>query len=171
MRHLVAAVRAAVEERNWYAALALALTLPDIAGRLESPGEGSQRRYVAWCDRFLVPRYTHPVGADRREHTFLSGRNCYALRCALLHEGSDAIDDQPAREALESFVFLGKPMNGSMVHCNQSDGKLQLQADIFCEDLCKGVEAWLDTVSVLPDVQARMAALMEVKKLEDGFSF
>ena len=170
MEHLVRAVRDGVAERNWYAALGLALTLPDICGRLESPGVGSQARYVSWCNTYLVPRYTRPLGPDRTPHVFLHGADCYALRCAVLHEGADDIVTQRARVALDAFLFVA-PRTGWTVHCNQSDAKLQLQVDIFCEDICAGVDAWLTGVATNPDVQTRITSLMRVQSLENGLSF
>ena len=107
---------------------------------------------------------------DGAPHVFLHGEDCYALRCAVLHEGADDIVTQRARVALDSFLFVA-PRNGWTVHCNQSNAKLQLQVDIFCEDICAGVDAWLLAVATNPDVQARIATLMRVQSLEDGLSF
>ena len=171
MQELVNSVRTAIAQRNWYAALSLALALPDICGFLESPNDGSQRRYVAWCDRFLVPRYTTRIGPDQIEHVFLSGQDCYALRCAFLHEGSDDITRQRARQALESFVFV-EPPNGRMIHRNQANARLQLQVDIFCADVCAGVDSWLQTVfHTQADIQARANDLLSIRSLAGGLRF
>ena len=170
MEHLVAAVRQGIAERNWYASLGLALALPDICGFLETPSVGSQARYIAWCNRFLVPRYTSRVGANGIEHVFLHGEDCYALRCAFLHEGADEILRQRAHKALESFVFIDPPPGGGSVHCNQSNAKLQLQVDRFCEDLCDGVEAWCSAVTRNTDVQSRMKELLVIRDSHMGFT-
>jgi hypothetical protein len=171
VQHLIEAVRSAVKEKNWYAALGLALTLPDICGKLESPTAKSQARYIAWCNSYLVPRYTHEIGASREEHVFLHGEDCYALRCAVLHEGVDDIVNQWARKALESFIIIAGP-NGITIHCNQSDAKLQLQVDLFCEDICLGVTEWIAKVpDIDPDVQARVDGLMKVMNTDGSFAF
>ena len=78
-------VENAVASANWYAALALALVLPDICGKLASPTQASSTRYAGWFDRFVRPRYTRGIGPARTPHVFLSGDDCYALRCAYLH--------------------------------------------------------------------------------------
>lgn len=161
MQHLVDATRAALAQGNWYAALALALSLPDICGRLESPGAGSQARFVAWYDRFLLPRYQSHIGPDHTPHTFLSGQDCYALRCAFLHQGEFGIDDQRARQALERFHFTA-PRPGLVVHNNQFGNMLQLQVDCFCRDVCEAVEAWLTSVQGNADIQARSTMLGKV---------
>jgi len=170
VQHLTDAVRAAVAQQNWHAALALSLALPDICGFLEKPGDGSQRRYVAWCNQHLVPRYTTSFG-DAQPHVFLSGEDCYALRCAYLHEGADEIVRQRARKALDAFVFVAPPPDWT-IHCNQSGAKLQLQVNIFCEDVCQGVDAWSTAVlSSNPQAQARLPELLTVHTFEGGFSF
>ncbi|MFJ4026010.1 hypothetical protein ACIPWF_00860 [Paenarthrobacter sp. NPDC089989] len=163
MKHLVDSVRSSLALENWYAALSLALTLPDICGRLESPELRSQRRYVQWCKTYLEPKYTAPGSSGAR--LFLSGKDCYALRCAVLHEGQDDIVDQRAKEALGSFAFT-TPFPGVFMHCNQVDNKLQLQVDRFCLDICAGVDAWMKEVSGRrSDVQDRMGKLMLLQDL------
>jgi hypothetical protein len=171
MEHLIAAVRKGIAERNWYASLALALALPDICGFLETPLGGSQARYISWCNRFLVPTYTSRVGASGIEHIFLHGEDCYALRCAFLHEGADEILRQRVRKALESFVFIDPPPGGRSVHCNQSNAKLQLQVDKFCEDVCGGVEAWCGAVTGDVEVESRMKELLVIHDLHTGLTF
>lgn len=114
MRRFVDAVRSAVAEESWYGALAMALTLPDICSKLEEPdARGSRARYVRWYDEYLRPTYTARVGPERREHVFLSGADCYALRCSYLHEGSAEIGLQRAREALDRFHSLRHVRAGS----------------------------------------------------------
>jgi len=141
MENFIEAVGRALEDKNWYAALITALALPDIAGWVESPNEPSGRRYAKWFGRFVQPKYTHGIGPHRDEHVFLSGNDCYALRCAILHEGRDVITEQIARDALEGFQFVAPPPNGC-VHMNQSDNQLQLQVDQFCADIVDGVREW-----------------------------
>jgi hypothetical protein len=161
MQRFVDATRAAVGSGNWYAALALALTIPDICGRLETPAMGSQARYVGWYDRYLLRKYQHPVGPSRTLHTFLCGADCYALRCAYLHQGEFGIEDQRAQQALLNFHFT-PPQPGMFIHNNQMDNVLQLQVDVFCEDVCVGAARWLEAVSADADIQARLARLATI---------
>jgi hypothetical protein len=161
MQSFVEATRAAVAAKNWYAALALALTMPDICGRLEAPGAGSQARYVAWYDRHLLRRYQRPVGSNHTLHTFLCAADCYALRCAYLHQGEFGIEDQRAQQALTNFHFT-LPRPGMLIHNNQINNALQLQVDVFCEDVCVGVEEWRRGVFGNADIQARLAKLATI---------
>jgi hypothetical protein len=161
MQHLLTAINAAVEQQNWYAALSTTLALPDICGWLEDPAAGSQGRYVSWFDRLVGPEYIHAIGPTRERHVFLSGRDCYALRCAFLHEGREEIVSQRAREALGRFQFTVAPP-GSMIHCNQFGSKLQLQVDIFCSQFVSGAERWLQDVGSDPDVASRFPSLLRI---------
>jgi hypothetical protein len=165
MQNFLDATRTAVGTNNWHAALALALTMPDICGRLENPQLRSEARFTDWFDRFLLKRYQAQLGPDRRLHTFLCAADCYALRCAYLHQGEFGIDDQRAQQALDSFRFTMPPQGGGMAHMNQYRGALQLQIDIFCEHVCSAVEEWRAAVRGDANVQARIARLAEFTAL------
>lgn len=176
MKHLVAAVEQAIDQGNWYAALSVALTMPDICARMEQPEvKSSKKRYTDWCDRYLTPRYTREmpslaIPGTQESHVFLGGGDCYALRCAVLHEGLDSTVTQNAREALDRFTFIA-PSPGGFVHMNQSDATLHLQVDQFCRDICSCVSQWLNDVSEDRAVQGRLADLMEIRILGDqGFA-
>ncbi|PTR16110.1 hypothetical protein C8R31_102124 [Nitrosospira sp. Nsp2] len=161
MHQFVTATKAAVAQGNWYAALAIALTMPDICGRTENPSKNSRARFVDWYDRFLLKRYQANIGPNRALHTFLSGLDCYALRCAFLHQGEFGIDDQRARQALERFHF-DIPRQGSFIHMNHVNNVLQLQVDRFCLDVTEAVEQWLIIVAGDKDIQARLAKLASI---------
>jgi hypothetical protein len=75
-------VRRASDVHLYYVALATALMIPDICSAMETP-EGLTNRpsYVAWCDKWVAPKYATPYG----DH--LTGEDCYGLRCSMLHQG------------------------------------------------------------------------------------
>jgi len=158
LRH---ALESALKERNWYAALFIALTVPDICGYLETPGAGSRRRYEAWFDRYMGEKYTSLIGPDRTPHVFLSGADCYALRCAFLHEGRDEITEQRAREALERFHFV-EPAPNRYIHCNQRNQVLQLQVDVFCRHILEGFSSWIGEASNCMEIRERMREILRI---------
>jgi hypothetical protein len=159
MRHLIDAVRSSIKEKNWYAALTMALTLPDIAAKLDGRPGLSQTRFVSWFDDYLLSTYSRDVCG--RPHVFLSGNDCYALRCAYLHEGDFAITAQSARRVLERVHFIA-PAAGKTVHRNQVDAVLQLQVDLFCEEVCTAVENWLRVRGPEPSVTAAIVSLPSI---------
>jgi len=159
----VEAVRAAVAAENWFAALPLALTLPDICGWLEDPSATSRQRYVRWFDRFLLPTYSLSTGAGQPPMVFLSGNDCYALRCAFLHEGRDDVSHQEAQEVVQR-VFFTRPGGPAVGHMNRHNDILQLEVGRFCEDVCVAVIAWQDQVANRgPAITARMNELLAVR--------
>ena len=159
MDRFTSAIRQSLENKNWYAALYLSLTLPDICARLESDnGKSSRAKYTAWFDEYLADRYRHQIGPNLTPHVFISGNDCYALRCAMLHEGGADITTQQCREVLEKFHFT---VVGD--HCNQFNSVLQLDVPTFCNDVCEAVKHWNSNFIVNhPDKQARLKELVTV---------
>ena len=89
------------------------------------------------------------------------------LGMSLGHHPPDGILHQRARQALDRFQFVQLPVGG-LIHCNQFDEVLQLQVDIFCEDLCKATDLWLSDVGDGAEVQKQMAMLMKIQDLGEG---
>lgn len=143
------AVEQALSHKSYHSALALSLALPDICGKISQPTVGSQSRYTAWFEKYVQPKYTARVGAGGQEHIFLGGSDCYALRCAFLHEGTADISNQRAAQALENFTFVVSPI-GSHIHCNQSNNSLQLDLPTFCADIIQGVREWASEGHPIP---------------------
>lgn len=162
MKQFVDAVRRAVDEKNWYAALSLALTLPDIASKIEHPEVKGSVRYAAWCDVYLTPKYTSSAGYGHKNRTWMTGLDTYSLRCAVLHQGIDQVAPGEVEDRVRGFRFLA-PRPGWRVHQNSTNGRLQLQVDIFCLDICDAVDAWWISSSRLPLVSDRVASLMKIE--------
>ena len=83
MQHLIDGIRDAVAKQSWYAALALALVVPDACAAIDDPNARPVARYMAWVDRYLAAHVTQP---------HFSAEELYRLRCAFLHEGDFALD-------------------------------------------------------------------------------
>ncbi|MDP3028486.1 MAG: hypothetical protein Q8O04_03150 [Deltaproteobacteria bacterium] len=140
MERFTSAIKKSLETENWYSALYLSLTLPDICARLESDdGKTNRTKYITWFDKYLAKYYQHKIGGSKELHVFISGNDCYALRCALLHEGGTDITTQICRETLEKFHFT---VVGA--HCNQINNVLQLDVPSFCKDVCNSIDSWYE---------------------------
>jgi len=164
MRHLLLAVERSLQAGNHYAALALALAFPDICGWVEDPNSKSKARYISWFEKYLQSKYTRPATTSSPEHVFLTGSDCYALRCAYLHEGREDIADQGAQRVLESFQFVVPPTSW-IVHLNQIDSTLQLQVDIFCREVLDGVRQFLADVTNNSDASARLTKMILIRDI------
>ncbi|MFA5172050.1 MAG: hypothetical protein WC426_10835 [Sulfuriferula sp.] len=170
MHRFSESIRKSIAAQDWYGALSTALTLPDVCGRLENPEMGSLARYVSWFQQWLQPEYTSIIGANNEQHVFLHGEDCYALRCSYLHEGGSNIEDQRAKKALEDFHFI-TPKQGCLIHCNQSNNTLQLQVDVFCNQIADAVDKWFESMKDNNDVQQRMAGLLLIHDSSQGIRF
>ncbi|MDC5366358.1 hypothetical protein NRA53_13730, partial [Acinetobacter baumannii] len=142
MNHFINALETSIQTENWHSVLFISLSVPDICGKIDNPNAQSKQRTIEWFDKYLKPIYTREIGASRREHTFLSGADFYALRCAYLHEGSDDITGQRARETLEKFKFIQPNSNSFKIHRNQADKTLQLQVSEFGKEILAALKQW-----------------------------
>jgi len=161
MESIIKSIENSLLNKNWYSALVLSFILPDICAKLEGSNESSSNRYPKWFNSYLSKKYDG----------FLSGDDCYALRCAFLHEGSSNIENQRAKDALDHFVFIA---NGA--HCNRFsncyfgdpryDGKnfLQLSVSNFCQDMIDATKQWLND----PAINKNLSEMLEIH--ENGFS-
>lgn len=164
MERFTQAIVTSIESENWYAALTLALTIPDICSRLSNPdlAQKSQKRYVKWFDEYILHHYESPFHG--KGFTFMSGGDCYALRCALLHEGRDDITSQKARrEVLSKIIFS---TTGS--HRCQINGVLILNLQAFCSEICQGVQSWNQDYKESSEVQGAIKELLTIQT--QGFS-
>lgn len=54
-------IQKSLENQNWFSALFLSLTIPDICGAIENPPTGKRgevsQRYCDWFNRFLKKKY------------------------------------------------------------------------------------------------------------------
>lgn len=165
----IESVKKSLETENYYAALSLSLTLPDICSSLEFPKEkNTGKKYKFFFDKYLLSKYQSQIGPNKDVYTFLNGSDCYALRCAFLHQGADNIEKQRAREVVKKFQFIVPPKNGSIVH-NNGGSVLQLQVDIFCKDIIQGVENWMKENKDNEKVSMNANKLLSIKEIGTTF--
>jgi hypothetical protein len=148
MRRFTDAGRKAIADGNLYAALSLALMMPDICASIEDAGPGkSQARYVRWCKRWVEPKFTRSMPGGTVK-VFVSSEDCFQLRCSLIHSGRANIDPSKQVE-FERFEFFDQTMGSHLnyftkpVH-NGVVGQtyLQLKADRFSNTLFNSADEW-----------------------------
>ncbi|MGA5305344.1 hypothetical protein ACPCHT_35935 [Nucisporomicrobium flavum] len=144
------------------------MALPDISASCDprSPNNVGER-YAAWWNTYVAHHHRQRIGVDEREHTFMTGDDCYYLRCVFLHQGIDTLQHNQVRRTVERFYFV-QPEPGSMIHRNQVNEILQLQVDMFCDEICQGVEAWLKAEGQRSEVAERIDKLMKIDSAIGG---
>jgi len=158
MNDLLNSIDNAIENKNYYAALFISLTLPDICGKIQFPEiKSSKKRYIDWFNVYLKDTYIniHPNCVP-----FLTGEDLYSFRCSLLHEGSENISKQ-ARQILTKFILVenGPHLN---LFFNDGDGILQLNIVNFCIEICSGVNNWLNDFKDNPIFIEYRSRLMKI---------
>lgn len=152
MKNLLDALKRCVHDRNWYGAITIALTLPDICGSIDTPGKNnSERRSVAWFDRYVAHAYQVELNGTRA--VFMTGGDCFALRCAALHQGTFDVSDQRARDVVDKFILHHSEV--IRLHNVRQGKKLVIDITTFCLDIVAGVEAWEADVAGDPDDRRR----------------
>lgn len=162
MKTFIGSIRLAVANQNWYGALIIALILPDICGKIEFPEKSTNKRYPEWFDKYVINKYEFGDCYQEGNTIFMSGNDCYALRCALLHEGHQDLRAQKASEKLQKIQFVVPKSENNRHKINFSNIEFQLEVDKFCLDICDGVEKWLSDVSDNQEIQDRMKKLFKI---------
>lgn len=130
MQRFTQAIEDSLSSKNWNSALFLALSLPDICCRLNSVS--GKKAYAGWFEKYLGHIYTH------EGDVFLSGDDCFSLRCALLHQGVADLRDHGKGSVISKFHFTV-----ASCHICRIQDVLQLDVRQFCRDMVSGVHVWL----------------------------
>ena len=164
MEYLIQSIEMSLNSENHYAALVMALAIPDICGWIENPHSTSKERYISWFEKYLQSEYIREATPSMPKHIFLTGSDCYALRCAFLHEGRENISEQKAQQVLDSFQFVVPP-SGWTVHNNQMNNTLQLQVDIFCRQVITGAKQFLIDISNNSEASKRINQGLQIRDI------
>lgn len=131
MEEFLDQIEKAMDSGLFYLALFCCLALPDICGAISSEnGVANRNKYKAWFNKYVAPKY----------HGFLDGDNCYAFRCAAIHQG------RASHEGLgyDRILFVDSHSNPELwMHKNVLNGVLNLDTRSFCSDIIEGVRQWI----------------------------
>lgn len=160
MQQFIKSIEHSVKSKNWYGALFMALAMPDICRSLERPkiAQGEIGLwYRDWFDRYLSQNYSQ----SRLEETNFHAQDCWLFRCSCLHSGIDAEN----RKRMMKFCFTA-PLEGDgiCIHKNYLNGTLQLQVDIFCQDMISAVNTWMREMASNKDIQSRIEMLIKINQ-------
>jgi len=136
--------------------------LPDICGKIEFPKKPTNKRYSEWFNKYVLHKYAFGDCYKECDTIFLSGNDCYALRCALLHEGHQDLRTQNASEKLQKINFVVPNSKINHHKINFSNIEFQLEVDKFCMDICAGAEKWLSDISGNQEIQNRMKKVFKI---------
>ncbi|ENT8514669.1 hypothetical protein ACKGJF_003689 [Raoultella ornithinolytica] len=180
MNQLLSSVEESLAKENWFGALFIAISLPDICGATENAVQGNGARYRDWFNRYLKPRYnpdnlyesmlvTSPEVLQRIPPEVVAqwkqkpptvaftAEECWSLRNACLHEGVD-------ENKLRKFKITPPTNVGISMHMNNFDGTLQLDVIELCKDIVSAARQWIDDMQQKPDVVAKLEKMITIDK-------
>ena len=146
-------IRSCINDKHYEAALALSLTLPDICGQVEYPGETEVgRRYKDWIDNF-VDDSAFDANFYARVFEGMTPSRIYKLRCSFLHSGNDDLQNESVDEFYLITPELAAQKQSGYIYGTrkETDGSLHhtIEVDIvyLCEVLCASAEKYYQTRS------------------------
>lgn len=164
---LISSIETSIRTENWYAALAIALMLPDICAScdpdLSHVKKNVGKRYKAWCKKYF----------EASDSVVIDPELCYVLRCKMLHEASSRPNDPIIVEldigpdgkveiAIDYVHFSTDDL--VYLHGNFVDNKLQLSVAVFCRSMMSIVAAWLVEARSIPSVQRELDEMLKIDK-------
>lgn len=140
-------IRNALNNKTYYCALALALTLPDVCCHVENhlgaKESASGKMYIEWLNKHTDPADFKTPFAGFDKQTF-SSEMCYLLRCKVLHNGNTEVKNEKQGVWVDKLV-LTFPSDANYYHgydYQENGGKTAtyIGIDYLCERLCAAAE-------------------------------
>ena len=139
IHELLDEIDSALSSKLFRVALLAALTVPDIAGALDSSkGTASGKNYERWFDTDAAARFL-TFG-----HQYLTGADCYLYRCALLHQGRPS--HHGSRYSKTMFVLPKQSLAHAGVFAIDHDQTAVIDIVGFCQTMTKAARDWLGKV-------------------------
>lgn len=156
-------IKSAINNEEFLAALALALTLPDTCGKAEFPTvKGNRDRYIRWYDKY-VGEYEKPPKSNRNSNSvnnqfddmpYMSGEVIYSLRCSFLHQETPSIEknsihDSRCKVTHFSLIIAGAVNGGSSSVSsssimNSEERTLEINIVNLCSKLCNVAKVYYE---------------------------
>lgn len=135
------------------------LTIPDICLSIKI-GKHIGTKYEEWFNENM-PKYKG----------YMSGRDCYAFRCAVLHEGKNDVLSQQKKDIIDKFEILSNQesshliyMGGNTYNGVMQDTKLILNLHTFCNDIIDSAKKFIEKNNL------EVNNLIEIRKeYDDGY--
>jgi len=145
----------ALKGKAYYAAILLALTLPDVCSALESAnGASTPETYKNWYEKWLGPQYPTVTGAD-----------IYFLRCSVAHQ---AAFNHPAMQVKKVYFTL--PTGLLIYDQNEDEHGLQLDLIRFCKSMAEAVDRWYSAKGNTPEVEKNIKRMFRfLPDIENAF--
>lgn len=155
MEDLLHQIKKGLENNLYYLSLFIALSIPDICGALgSSDGKATGKKYKEWFDKYVAQKYDNN----------LDGNTCYLFRCSLLHQGST----EHIHSHYSRILFIEPGTTNNIFHNNILNYALNIDVNIFCEDIVAGAKRWLSEIKETDEFKANYPKF--VRRYPSGLS-
>lgn len=153
MQQYLDSIKHSLITNNYFGAITIALTLPDICAYVNSSNnKTSSKKYCKWFDKYLAKSYSEIFRDEYKNENIdvvnLIAQECYATRCSLLHQGTHHIKNQSilneAKHATVSSVHFMSIGYGEYL---RNGDILYLDINFFCKNMIYAVETWMKDIS------------------------
>ncbi len=151
MRLLIDQIESSLKSGNYFLSLFTSLTIPDIAGAMDSEnGWATKDKYIDWYEKWVRPRSKEKMLAQLPEEmrdkvpsseSPLDGESCYNFRCSLLHQGRAIQNDQ---NKFDRIIFVEPQTSGVTIHNTIMNDTICIDLKTFCNEIISGANKWLD---------------------------
>lgn len=140
-------IKRALDMNLYNCALAVALTLPDVCGKVDRPDQSVSKRYKSWFDEYAKKYFTSITTKlpeeSKVEYVWLTSDECYALRCAVLHAGGYKVS---GLDLTKIHLHAHKRHGTNYSHLIRDNKFADWDVIVLCENLCKAAEDYYDSV-------------------------
>lgn len=153
LNRIINEIYRSLENECFIAALSLALTIPDICGKVEYPTDSVTSRYIQWYNKY-IGQYEKPSGPYGSDMPYLSGEIVFNLRNSMLHQGTPNVDTSRIKEQrcqVDQFVLsITDRYDGGTRMVAYSDGmqitkrKLTVNIVNICHKLCRVASSYYE---------------------------
>lgn len=149
IRNFLNDIKIAKDNKAYLSALALALTIPDICGKIEYKYKDDRRKYIKWFNTWVYKYVEIPKSNIKNFNKYdelakFDGKVCYALRCVFLHAGNDRIK-------------------------NYDENKIKIDRFELCISDCECVSGEAHGCSISNDDIIEVHRRLNIENLLDGF--
>ena len=173
MINFIKEIESCLATQHLRCAVGMALTLPDICGKVEYPDEVQVRkRYADWCNQYLWNQgfITLSTSIDENAQHILFGDVCYKLRCAFLHSGNTDLnqrknDRYPFFElrissAMDNGIFV-EPYT---VNNKGEVSRFTLDIRHLCHVLCNAAKEYYENHEPKSDFSEHQFSIVDVEE-------
>lgn len=161
LKQRVDEVELCIKHQMWQAALALALTIPDICGQIKFGGNVGER-YRKWFHEYVEHRFADPKAWDNNGYAvnpYFTAAMCYKLRCAFLHSGDDDIEEK-------NLIFNLRINSIASVGLNDENENVSVSIDVaeLCNYICEGALKFFNEWPQPQDFQDKKCCWVDIKE-------